>query len=116
MNYKVPYDFVLKELYPLRPKIKKMLGGYALHLEKKMILFLREREEQIEFNGVFVATEPEHFAALQKEIHTSQMTFDFDGSKDSWIFISEDLDEFEEKAKKACEMIKSGDKRMGKTI
>jgi hypothetical protein len=116
MNYKVPYDFVLKELYPLRPKIKKMLGGYGLHLQKKIILFLREREQQIEFNGVFVATEPEHFAALQNEIHTSKMIFDFDGSKDSWIFISEDLDVFEQKVKKACEMIRSGDERMGKTI
>jgi hypothetical protein len=116
MNYKVPFDFVLKELYPLRPKIRKMLGGYGLHLGKKIILFLREREEQIEFNGVFVATEQEHFAALQKEIHTSKMIFDFDGSKDSWIFISEDLDDFEQKVKKACEMIKSGDERMGKVI
>ncbi len=116
MNYKVPYDFVLKELYPLRPKIKKMLGGYGLYVNKKFILFLREREEQIEFNGVFVGTEPQHFAALQQEIHHSKMDFDFDGSKDSWIFISEDLDDFEEKMKKACEMIKSGDERMGKRV
>jgi hypothetical protein len=116
MNYKVPYDFVLKELYPLRPKIKKMLGGYILKADKKMILFLREKDEQIEFNGVFVATEPEHFAALQAEIHSSKMVFDFDGTKDSWIFISEDLDDFEQKVKKACEMIKNGDERMGKSI
>jgi hypothetical protein len=116
MNYRVPYDFVLKELYPLRPKIKKMLGGYMLLLGKKMIFFLREKEEQIEFNGVFVATEPEHFAALQNEIHTSKMVFDFDGTKDSWLFISEDLDDFEQKVKKACEMIKSRDERMGKSI
>ncbi len=91
-----------------------MFGGYALYLNKKMILFLREKNEQIEFNGVFVATEPTHFAALQNEIHASKMEFDFDGSKDSWIFISEDLDEFEQKVKKACEMIKNGDARIGK--
>jgi hypothetical protein len=93
-----------------------MLGGYILKADKKMILFLREKDEQIEFNGVFVATEPEHFAALQAEIHTSKMVFDFDGTKDSWIFISEDLDDFEQKVKKACEMIKNGDERMGKSI
>ena len=116
MNYSVPFDFVLKDLYPVRPKIKKMHGGYGLHLDKKILLFLREKDTQLEFNGVFVATEPEHFAALQNEIHTSKMKFDFDGSKDSWIFISEDLDEFEVKVKKACAMIKNGDARIGKTF
>ena len=98
----------------MRPRIVKMLGGYALYVEKKMILFLRDRNTQLEFNGVFVATQPEHFSALQREIHTSKMDFDFDGSHNSWIFISEDLDAFEEKVKKACEMIKSGDERIGK--
>lgn len=114
MNYKVPYDFVLNYLFPVSPKIVKMLGGYALYLEKKMILFLRDRETQPEFNGVFVATHPEHYNALQQEIHTSKMDFDFDGSYNSWLFISEDLDDFDAKVKKACEMIKRGDERIGK--
>jgi hypothetical protein len=116
MNYKVPFDFVLKELYPIRPTIKKQLGGYFLQLDKKLLFFLRDRNEQIEFNGVFVATEPEHFLALQNEIHTSKMKFDFDGTHDSWIFISEDLDDFEQKVKKACTMIKNGDIRFGKML
>lgn len=116
MNYKIPFDFILKELYPIRPKIKKMLGGYSLQLGKKILLFLRDNDQQIEFNGVFVATEPQFFDALQNEIHTSKMIFDFDGAKDSWIFISEDLDQFEQKVKKACEMIRNGDERLGKAI
>jgi hypothetical protein len=114
MSYNVPYDFVLKELYPLRPEIKKMLGGYALHLDKKLIIFLRERETQLEFNGVFIATTSEHFKELQAEIHTSRMEFDFDGTRDSWIFLSEDLSDFEEKVKKACEMIRNSDNRIGR--
>jgi len=114
MNYKVPYDFVLRMLYPVRPSIRKMLGGYALHHEKKWMLFLREKDTQPEFNGVFVATHPEYFAALQQEIHHSKMVFDLDGSKDSWIFISEDLDDFEAKVQKACNLIKAGDERIGK--
>ena len=93
-----------------------MLGGYLLQLDKKMLFFLRDNENEVEFNGVFVGTEPEHFESLQKEIHHSKMTFDFDGSKDSWIFISEDLEQFEPKVKKACEMIKNGDERFGKRI
>ena len=91
-----------------------MLGGYALYANKKILLLLRESNTSPEFNGVFVATVPEFFQELQEEIHTSRMDFDLDGSKDSWIFISEDLDDFKDKVQKACELIKQGDERIGK--
>lgn len=77
-------------------------------------MFLREREKEIEFNGAFVATQPEYYKELQETIHTSRMDFDLDGCKDCWIFISEDLDDFEAKVKEACAMIKNGDRRIGK--
>lgn len=114
MNYKVPYDFVLRLLYPVRPQVKKMLGCYALVLNGKLLMLLRERENQPEFNGVFVATQPEHYDALQSEIHSSNMQFDIDGAPHTWLFLSEDLDDFEEKISKACELIKAGDIRIGK--
>jgi hypothetical protein len=116
MNYELPYDFILKELYPLRPKIKKMLGCYALMKDRKLLMLLRERDKHPEFNGVFVATRSVFFEALQNEIHRSRMEFDLDGDEKSWIFISEDLDDFEQKVKKACEMARSGDERIGKMI
>jgi hypothetical protein len=114
MNYEVPYDFVLKELYPVRPKIRKLFGCYALMNGKQILMLLRDREVEPQFNGVLVATKPEHFEVLQQEIHRSRMEFDLDGEENSWIFISEDLDDFEQKVKKACEMIKNGDERIGK--
>src|SRR3954471_14333833 len=89
MNYKVPYDFVLMQLYPVRPKIKKMLGCYGLFVGSKNIMLLRERDNHPEFNGVFIATQPEYFDALSNEIHSSNMDFDLDGSYHSWLFISE---------------------------
>ncbi len=114
MNYKVPYNFVLRYLYPVRPRIKKMLGCYGLYLDKKLLLLLRDRENQPEFNGIFVATQPEFFDNLQNELHVSNMIFDIDGAPHTWIFLSEDLEDFDEKVKKACELIKVNDKRIGK--
>ena len=114
MTYKVPYDFVLRYLYPVRPTIKKMLGCYGLFVKDKNILVLRERDNHPEFNGVFVATQPEFFEELQNTLHASNMDFELDGIKHSWIFISEDLDDFKEKVQKACELIKAGDERIGK--
>lgn len=114
MNYNVPYQFVLKELYPLRPQIKKMLGCYSLNLNKKLMILLRDKDENPEYNGVFIATQPAYYKALQNEIHTSRMEFDLDGSKDCWIFISEDLNDFEAIVAKACALIKNNDERIGK--
>lgn len=114
MDYDLPFAFVLKELYPFRPQVRKLLGCYALIKDKKILLLLREREVHPEFNGVFVATQPAFFEEMQKEIHTSRMEFDLDGTENTWIFISEDIDGFEEKVRKACEMIKAGDERIGK--
>ena len=65
MNYKLPYDHILSYLYPLRPEIKKTFGCYGLILNHKIVLLLRERESQPEFNGVFVATQPEYYFFLQ---------------------------------------------------
>lgn len=114
MNYRIPYDFILQSLYPVRLKVVKMLGGYGLYRQKRLLFFLRERNTELEFNGVFVATLPQFYAELQQEIHHSKMEFDLDGSHDSWIFISEDLDDFKEKVNKACELVKKNDMRIGK--
>lgn len=115
MSYILPYEFTLQKLYPVRPKIKKLLGGYGLYLNNKLIIYLREQETLMpEFNGVYIATVPEFYEELQKEIHTSRMEFDFDGSKNSWIFISEDLPDFEHKVELACDLVKQGDERIGK--
>ena len=113
MNYKIPYDYVLSYLYPLRPTVQKTFGCYGLRLDNKFIMLLRDRENQPEFNGVFVATKPEYYDELTKELHSSNMEFDIDGHYHSWIFISEDLDDFEDIVKKAAELIKNGDERIG---
>jgi len=116
MDYELPYQFVLKELHPIRVSIRKMFGCYALMQDNKILMLLREKESQPEFNGVLVATTPDHFETLQQEIHTSRMTFDVDGADKTWIFISEDLEDFEEKVKKACMMLRNGDERIGKVV
>jgi hypothetical protein len=63
---------------------------------------------------VYLATQPQYFDSLEKEIHSSQMEFDLDGAEFTWLFISEDLPDFNDKVKKACELIKAGDLRIGK--
>jgi hypothetical protein len=114
MSYLVPYEFTLQKLYPVRPKIKIIGWLWLVPKQQTHYLFKRTRTLMPEFNGVYIATVPEFYEELQKEIHTSRMEFDFDGSKNSWIFISEDLPDFEQKVELACELVKQGDERIGK--
>ncbi len=112
--YNVPYAFILKALYPIRPTIKKALGGYFLFVHKKLLIFLRERDTYADFNGVFVAVLPEYLSELEAEINLKHTEFDLDGTKDGWLFINEDLDDFETKCTLICEMIKQTDTRIGR--
>jgi hypothetical protein len=114
MNYKLPYNFILSLLYPARPTVRKMLGCYGLYVEGKLVMLLRDKENQPEFNGVFIATQPKFFDALSSELHSSNMEFDIDGAPHTWIFISEDLNDFSDKLKLAAELVKKGDERIGK--
>ena len=116
MHYELPYPFVLKLLYPVRPAIKKVLGCYGLYLQDTLVLLLRDQETSPEYNGVFVGTMPEFYTELQQDLHKSFMDIDLDGSHNSWIFISEDLPDFEAKVQKACDMIKAADPRIGRLL
>jgi hypothetical protein len=51
-----------------------MLGCYGLFLHDKLMMLLRERENNPEFNGVFVATQPEFFDHLSNKLHYSNMS------------------------------------------
>ncbi len=91
-----------------------MFGSYVLAKDMEILFLLRDQAKQPEYNGVFVATQPQFYDELLREIHASQMEVDIDGVAHSWLFISEDLDDFEQKIMKACELIKAGDTRIGK--
>jgi hypothetical protein len=116
MHYELPYPFVLNMLYPVRPSIKKVLGCYGLYMGNRLLLLLRDKETSPEYNGVLVGTTPEFYPELQQELHKSFMDIDLDGSHNSWIFISEDLPDFEAKVQKACALIKAQDQRIGRIL
>jgi len=114
VHFVIPYDFVLQWLYPVRVEVKKRLNGYFLYHNGRLLMFLRDAEDFPEFNGIFIATQPQYFDSLSNDVHRSRMEFDLDSTKDSWIFISEDLEDFEAKVQKACDLIKANDERMGR--
>ena len=112
----IPFEFVLDYLFPLEPVIKPMFGCHALYLGEKIVLILRERKDNPEANGVWLATIPEHHQSLKKEFPSMRSISLFtDGTAETaWQMLPVDADDFESSVILACELIKHGDKRIGK--
>lgn len=110
----LPFEFILDYLYPVVPVIKPMFGCYALYTGDRIILILREREDHPEDNGVWIATSSEHHTSLKKEF-PSLRSIQLLGTKETqWQLIPADAGDFEQAAIRACELVKKGDKRIGK--
>lgn len=115
-NYQIPYTFILKALYPKKLKVARKFGGYVLYEKDTVYFFLRNIEFNPEYNGVYVATTVEHFNYLQEHLHKSFMEVDLDGEDNTWIFLSEDLEDFETKVEQACNLLKNNSGLIGKVI
>jgi hypothetical protein len=80
------------------------------------MLILRERKEEPRSNGVWIATRPGNHESLKNEFPSLRSISLFtDGSAEtSWQMIPSDADDFESSVIKVCELIRKGDKRIGK--
>lgn len=111
-----PFPFVLEELSPLRPTIKRMFGFTAIYLDEKLLCSLRDSTKQPGSNGIWLYTTTEHVDSLAREfpqLSKRQLWRSRSGNK-AWIVLASRLEEFEEYAFKACELMLKGDRRIGR--
>lgn len=111
-----PYQFVLDELSPIRPTVKRVFGFTYVYLGERLLLALRRSERQPRFNGVWLYTEAEHIESLRGEFPSLPRRCFWKSKKSGsgWIIIASGLEDFEEYAFKACELILRGDRRVGR--
>lgn len=110
----LPFPFVLEELAPLRPNIKRMFGFTHVYLEDKLLLSLRDSPKQPGTNGIWLYTTTEHLESLAKEFPHLPRRQLWRSKKNAWVILASRLEDFEEYAFKACELILNGDKRIGR--
>ncbi len=110
------FQFVLDELLPLRPTLKKMFGFTHVYVEEKLLLSLRESKRQPKYNGVWLYTEAEHVESLRREFPDlpRRCFWKSKRSGHGWVILAEGLEDFEECAFKACGLILEGDRRIGR--
>jgi len=114
----IPFDFILDNLTSKKVIVKPMFGCFRLYIGKKIYLFLRNRNDQKELNGIWVAlASPEDYESLAKElpsINQEQRLHDVKKSNNKWLLLSVFDEKFESLVVKACELILNNDKRIGK--
>ena len=109
-----PYPFVLEELAPLRPTIKRVFGFTYIYLDDKLLCALRESTKQPNSNGMWIFTTSENVESLGKEFPQLAKHCLWRSGKNAWVILHSRLADFEEYAFKACELMLDGDRRIGR--
>ena len=111
-----PFQFVLDELLPIRPITRQMFGFTYVYLDEKLLLSLRASVKQPQYNGVWLYTEAEHIESLRREFPQLPRRYFWRSRKSGsgWVILAAGLEDFEEYAFRACELILRGDQRIGR--
>jgi hypothetical protein len=110
----VPFQFVLDLLFSQKPTVKPMFGSYGVYIGEKIVLVLRNRENSVEDNGVWVALYQEHQAELKKLLPSLTSVAVLVDSGKNWQVIPSSSERFEEEVTELCELILKNDNRIGK--
>jgi hypothetical protein len=110
----LPHEFVLDALAPVSPVTRPMFGCQAVYVEDKIVLILRDRPKVPKDNGVWLATTATHHDSLRADFPRMRSIGLLGETVTNWQILPADAPDFEESARYACELIRSGDPRIGK--
>lgn len=111
---RLPFPFVLEELTPLRPTVKRVFGFTYLYLDEILLCGLRDGAKRPNSNGIWLFTTREHVDCLALEFPDLPKRCLWRSGKNAWVILPSKLDCFEDYAFKACELMLNGDRRIGR--
>ena len=116
INRLARYQFILDELLPIRPVVRRAFGFTYIYLDDKLLLSFRESDKQPGYNGVWLYTEAEHIESLRKEFVELPRRYFWRSRKSGsgWVILPWGQEGFEEYVYRACELVLSGDRRLGR--
>ena len=109
-----PFPFVLQELLPIRPVVKRMFGFTHVYLGERLLCSLRDSASRPGTNGMWLYTTVEHLESLGREFPELPRRCLWRSGKKGWVILASRLENFEEYAYTACELILRGDRRVGR--
>jgi hypothetical protein len=105
---------VVDELTSIRPHVKGMFGFTYVYLEERLLFALRDSPKQPGSNGMWLFTTAEHIDSLAREFPRLRKQQLWRSGKNAWVILASRLEDFEENALRACELILEGDQRIGR--
>jgi hypothetical protein len=119
VNREIPFDFIFDYLLPIETTTKPFFGMFAVRHGQRLLLLLRQRDNEPDMNGIWVATTPDGLDSLQEEFPALLCKFSpRKGArrKDSasWLLIPPDAADFERTAISICDLIVHRDPRIGR--
>ena len=110
----VPFPFVLDELAAIRPTVKRMFGFTYFYMDDKLLFMLRDSPKAPSTNGMWVFTTAEHLESLAREFPQLPRRQLWRSGKNCWVVLASRLEDFEQYAFTACDLILNGDRRIGR--
>ena len=108
------FSFVLEELQPIRPIVRRAFGFTYIYLEEKLLCCLRDSKKRPATNGLWLFTTSEHLDSLGREFPDLPRRHLWRSGENAWVVLNAHLEGFEEFAFKACELMVNGDRRIGR--
>ena len=91
-----------------------MFGCLAVYVGEKIVSILRDKDTEVQDNGVWLATTSEHHDSLLRHFPSMRSIRLLGKRITGWQVLPMDSPDFEESAQRACEAILAGDPRIGK--
>jgi hypothetical protein len=110
----IPHEFVLDALGELDIRTNPMFGCLAVYVGEKIVLILRDKLPSDADNGVWLATTHEHHDSLRADFPSMRSIQVLGKKVTGWQVLPLGSADFEESAMRACELIITGDERIGK--
>lgn len=110
----LPFPFLIDELSPLRPTVKRVFGFTYLYLDDILLCALRDSANKPNSNGMWLFTTLDYVEQLGKEFPELPKRYLWRSGRNAWVILPSRLEQFEEYAFRACEMIVNGDRRIGR--
>ncbi len=110
----VPHEFVLDAISSVSPWTRPMFGCVAVYVQEKIVLILRDKQDNTTDNGVWLATTSEHHESLRREFPNMRSIQVLGSGVTGWQVLPADEGDFEGAALRACELVVAGDPRIGK--
>jgi hypothetical protein len=60
VNREMPFDFILDYLLPIEMEVRPFFGMFSIYSGQKLLLMLRDRKNEPEMNGIWIAMNKGH--------------------------------------------------------